>query len=308
MAQRSEVLFKITDEFAQNVTELRGQEGRDWVERLPDILKRYAEEWHLRIALPFSYQMYNYVTPVETSDGSKAVLKIGFPTDEEFMTECKALQVFNGKGIAKLIQADLPNAVMLIERLEPGGHLINVQDDEERTRIAANVMKKLSKKPPSDNNFPTVRDWFGGFARYRTRVGQKDGPIPKALVDKAERTFEDLIASSGEQVILHGDLHYYNIISAQREPWLAIDPKGVIGEREYETGALIRNPLPELLDEPNPRQVLENRIDRLSRELGFDKKRIRSWGFAQAVLAAIWESEDRNHGWEPFVECAKLLG
>lgn len=307
MAQRQEVLYKITDEFAQNVIELRGQEGRDWIEKLPDILKRYAEEWQLRIDLPFSYQMYNYVAPVETLGGTKAVLKIGFPADKEFRTECEALKVFNGEGIAKLIQSDARNAVMLIERLEPGGHLIDVNDDEQRTSIASDVMKKLWKKPPSNHNFPTVRDWFKGFARYRKRIGQKDGPIPKALVDKAERLFEDLIASSGEQVLLHGDLHYYNIISAQRESWLAIDPKGVVGEREYETGALIRNPLPELLDEPNPRQILENRIDRLSQELGFDKVRVKSWGFAQAVLAAIWESEGRNHGEKPFVGCAKLL-
>ena len=74
-------------------------------------------------------------------------------------------------------------------------------------------------------------------------------------------------------VVLHGDLHHFNILAAERQPWLAIDPKGVVGEPVYETGALLRNPWPDLLSLPDPGRILARRVDQLAEELGFDRAR-----------------------------------
>jgi streptomycin 6-kinase len=73
--------------------------------------------------------------------------------------------------------------------------------------------------------------------------------------------------------------------------WLAVDPKGVVGEVEYEMGALLRNPveLPDILTSP---AIIERRIDAASRRLGLDAARVLRWAFAQAVLSAIWMVED----------------
>jgi streptomycin 6-kinase len=95
-------------------------------------------------------------------------------------------------------------------------------------------------------------------------------------------------------VLLHGDLHHWNVLRAQREPWLVIDPHGVIGEPAYETGALLRNPNDRLLDLPDPPRTLSRRVDILSERLGFDRQRIIGWAMAQAVLSAIWSVEDRE--------------
>ncbi len=97
------------------------------------------------------------------------------------------------------------------------------------------------------------------------------------------------------------------MLSAQRRDWLAIDPKGVIGEPVYETAAMLRNPLPELLSWPHPKRTLARRIDQLSDQLGFSRQRIHAWGVAQTVLSAVWSLEDDGTGWEPAIACAQLL-
>jgi streptomycin 6-kinase len=113
-----------------------------------------------------------------------------------------------------------------------------------------------------------------------------------------------------EQVLLHGDLHHENILAAEREPWLAIDPKGVVGEPAYETGALLRNQLSVVLEASRPGKIMERRVDQLSHELGIDRARVRGWGLAQAVLSVWWDIEDFGHLEDYDVAtlaCAELL-
>jgi streptomycin 6-kinase len=110
-----------------------------------------------------------------------------------------------------------------------------------------------------------------------------------------------------ELVLLHGDLHQDNILAATRRPWLAIDPKGVVGEPAYETAACLHNPQPQLLNMPQPGRVLARRVDQLAEELNLDRARVRGWGLAQAVLAAWWGVEDGGHVWDAALGCAELL-
>ncbi len=110
-----------------------------------------------------------------------------------------------------------------------------------------------------------------------------------------------------EPVLQHGDLHHDNILSAERQAWLAIDPKGVAGEPAYEVAALLRNPMPQLLSMPNLGLVMARRVDLLSEYLSLDRTRLVAWGLAQAVLAAWWDFEDHGHGGEQWLTCAELL-
>ena len=117
-------------------------------------------------------------------------------------------------------------------------------------------------------------------------------PLDKRLVDKAEKLFAELLTSSAEPVLLHGDLHHDNVLLTEQGQYLAIDPKGVLGEPCYEVGAFLRNPLPKFLERENPRMSMRRRIDEIVDRLGFDRQRVTGWGFAQAVLSAIWCDED----------------
>ena len=105
-------------------------------------------------------------------------------------------------------------------------------------------------------------------------------------------------------MLLHGDLHHENIISAVRDPWLAIDPKGVVGEAEYEVGAFLRN---RLFLGPRPERLLARRVDQFVEELGFDRERVLGWSLAQAVLAACWSFEDSGQLWDEAIACAELI-
>ena len=110
-----------------------------------------------------------------------------------------------------------------------------------------------------------------------------------------------------EPVLLHGDLHHDNILAAYRQPWLALDPKGLAGEPACEVWALLSNPARQFLAEPQPGRILARRVHQLADELGFDRKRIRGWGLAQGVLSAWWSLEDHGHGWEWAISCAEAL-
>jgi streptomycin 6-kinase len=208
--------------------------------------------------------------------------------------------------LVRLLECDLERGALLLERCEPGTLLSSLvaRDDEKATAIAAAVMRQPWRPVPAAHPFKTVTDWGLGFARLRAGFDGTSGPLPSARFEEAERLFSELCASMAQPVLLHGDLHHENILAAQRQPWLAIDPKGVVGEPAYETGALLRNQLFHL---PDPQRVTARRIDQLSGELGFDRERIRGWGLSQAVLSAVWTAEDHGHGWEEAIACADLL-
>ena len=302
----AEPAFVVPAELVRTATELRGNAGRAWLARLPAIVAQYARQWSLTVGPPFPRLSYNYAAPAIRADGTPAVLKVCYP-DREFIAEAEALRLCDGQGMVRLLAADLEQGALLLERLEPGTPLTTLTDDELATSIAAQVMRQLWRPAPADHSFPSVADWAAGLRRLRARFDGGSGPFPAALVDEAERLFADLLGSMAAPVLLHGDLHHGNVLAAQRRPWLAIDPKGIVGEPAYETGAFLRNPMPQLLAAPHPGRLLARRIDQFAEELGFDRARLRDWGLAQAVLSAWWVVEDHGHGWEPAIACAELL-
>ena len=127
-----------------------------------------------------------------------------------------------------------------------------------------------------------------------------------ALVAEAEEAFGGLLGSAGPDVILHGDLHHGNVLKAERAPWLVIDPKGVVGEREYEAGAFIRNPA-SLYSRPDGPGIVLRRVQQFAEELDADPQRIHGWAFAQAVLSAWWTYEDHGYAGQWALACAEWL-
>ncbi len=296
----------VPDGLVGTIVELYGETGIEWLNRLPSLLADCAQRWSLRVLPPFDPLSYNYVAPAVRADGTDVVLKLGVP-NPELLTEIEALRLFDGCGIVRLLDADPDQGILLLERLKPGTLLSSLADDAQATSIAAQVMQQLWRPAPESHPFPTVSRWAAGLQRLRDRFDGGTGPFPAAWVERAERLFAELIESMGEPVLLHGDLHHFNILAAERQPWLALDPKGVVGEPEYEVGALLRNPFPHILGVPQASRVLARRVDQLAEELGFDRERLVGWGVAQAVLSAWWSFEDHGHGWEPGIALAEIL-
>lgn len=285
-------MFIIPEYFADFMVKLAGGEGREWLERLPGILAACEERWGVRIGEPVGNLSFNYVAPaVRQADGAEVMVKVGLT--DEFPSQPEALRHFGGHGMVQLLAYDEQNAAMLMERLKPGTSLRVVEHDEQAISAATEVMRRIWKPLPAGHYpFPTVADWGKGFARLRQQYDGGTGPFPPAIFDRAEKLYAELCASMAAPVLLHGDLHQDNILAAEREPWLAVDPKGVIGEPVYETGSILRNFWPDILSVANPKALMARRIDQMAAELGFAVERIYDWAFAQAVLSVLWGVED----------------
>jgi streptomycin 6-kinase len=298
--------FSIPDEFDQRIRSTFGQAGSAWLERLPGILRSIEQRWLLTLHEPFQPLSYNYVAAADRPDGSSVVLKAGVP-NPELNSEVEALRHYNGDGAVLLLEAIPEDGILLLERLQPGTPVLDLGDDTKATSIAAQVMRRLWKPAPPDNHFPTLADWARGFQRLRQTFAGGTGPFPGEYVERAESLYKELLVSSQPAVVLHGDLHHWNILSAQRQPWLAIDPKGIIGEPAYEVGAWMRNPSPFLDDFPGALKITNRRLDQFSEELGFDRKRLKDWTFTQAVLSAWWSYEDGDEDWSIMLALAELI-
>lgn len=293
--------------FTQFMVDLYGERGAAWVENLPQLVADCAARWGLDVQAPFPVLSYNFADPAIDANGRSLVLKIGVP-NRELLTEMAALRCYAGRGICQLYAADAEWGALLIERLQPGAMLLEVADDEAATTIAAQVMQQLWRPLAPDEAalFPTIADWGSGLQRLRATFGAGVGPFPQKLVETAVALFTDLRATASASALLHGDLHHYNILRATRQPWLAIDPKGVIGEPAYEVGAFMRNPL-NLAQWPELPQVLARRAAIFAHILGFSRQRVLAWSLAQAVLSAWWSYEDSGQGWEDALRVAECL-
>jgi streptomycin 6-kinase len=302
----------IPDRVVRALLARRGPQARAWIEGLPALLDEYACRWSLTPGEPFSAISYNYVAPATRRDGTPAVLKISMPEDPDFGMEAEALRRFDGRGSVRLLALERTETatIMLLERLDPGVPLSAVADDAQAISAAVAVMRALWRPIANPHSFPTIARWGIGLEQHRLRYGGS-GPIPGALFERAVALYRDLGASMASPVLLHGDLHQDNILAAERAPWLAIDPKGVVGEPACELYSLLRNPWERLRDLSDLKPLFARRIAQLAGELGFERERIRDWGLAQAVLSTCWRLEggtaaDVNHAAFP-IACAEAL-
>ena len=220
-------------------------------------------------------------------DGRSLVLKLVKHQGDE----CRAgavLAAFGGRGVVRVYQHDA--GATLMERASPGHSLaamaVDGADDEATTLLAATIAT-MTPEALFDGN-PTAEDWGSGFDRY---LASGDTQIESALLSKARSLYRELCRSQRSVRLLHGDLHHDNVVFDRERGWLAIDPKGVVGELEYEIGAALRNPVerPELFADP---VVIQRRVNRFCDALGLRADRVLAWAFAQAVLSAIWAIED----------------
>ncbi len=293
--------------FSKKVITLRGNLGKKWLEQLPNTIKWYEQKWHLKCFAPFNLS-YNYVAPAETQNGESVVLKIGFPENNEFIPEIQTLQLYDGLGAIRIIQEDKENSVVLLERAVPGTRVGNVTPDREQISIVADVLKKIHKPITSQSKLtlPTLSDWAKAFDKYRAVYSPSSGPVPQWMFEQAEDMFTQYSKDKREKFLLHGDLHNDNILLSQRG-WLVIDPKGIIGEREFDVGTYLRNPYADLPEGSNYKKIVTDRIFQFSDELGFDKIRIRDWAFANAVISLLWFLEDEKYVKEIYLQNAELI-
>ena len=255
-------------------------------------LTPFATKWG--VAIEQTLETETSVIAFGSQHDRPVVLKVNKRANDEWRSG-EILEAFNGNGSVRAYEY-LPGAVLL-ERITPGSSLVEPAvngSDEDATEILADVMARMrliegqQTSNIESHGVPTVHDWAKGFARYAASGNQQ---IPKDLVDAGQHIFLQLCSSQSRPRLLHGDLQHYNVLFDSSRGWLAIDPKGVFGELEYEVGAMMRNPV-ECPDLFLSRETIERRLKQLATRLNLDQERALRWTFAQAVLSAIWSIED----------------
>lgn len=273
-----------------------------------DRISRAVDRWRITLGEPYP-DVYpgNLVYRCTLPDGTPAVVKTEpeRASDDEFPSGLDAMVLYAGHGMVRVLAADRDERVVLMELIVPGATLLHAPITMA-LEAAASVMAKLRRAPPDDHSFPDVRAYYRAWPNH-VRLYGGPGPIDADLFDIGRRLFPELCDSSASPVVLHGDLHYGNVLSSDREGWLAIDPKGLAGEPCYEVGALFRNRVDELYGSGDPARAMRSRVEALAELTGFDRERVRLWALAQAVLSEVWSADDPSRPSHIDMRAARLL-
>jgi streptomycin 6-kinase len=272
--------------------------GAEWLERLPRLAGECAEQWSLELGEPFSGGNVSLTLEAACADGTPAVLKLNFP-EPETAHEAEALELWAGRGAVLVLEHDRERHALLLERAEPGNPLWEVEDDEEATGIAASVLRRIWREPPAGHPFRVLADeaeaWMGRLRRDWEGLGR---PFERRLVEAGVEAARNLCRTQPELVVCHQDFQGSNVLRAEREPWLAVDPKPIVGERAFDVASLLRDRRWDIRA-----TVIRRRLDQLTAELGLERGRMRGWGIVHALYWGIGSDKV-----EPdMVECARIL-
>lgn len=258
-----------------------------WLRALPDLLDSLAGRWSLNLGPYFPHIAYNYVAPATRRDGTDCVLKVSRFVGE-MRQEVEALRLWQGDGAVLLLDADPDLGALLVERVEPGTTLAELaqSDDDAATVIGAGVVRRLWRSPPECHGLRSLESWCAAYDRNRDALSRGADGFPAMLFERADAVRRELLASTRFPTILHGDLHPLNVLRAQRADWLAIDPKGLAGDRCFDVCQFVRDA------RETSQDLSARRLDILCGELGLDRARTKAWCFVHAVLDACWDFED----------------
>jgi streptomycin 6-kinase len=234
------------------------------------------------------------VAPAVTAEGENVVLKVQEP-HRESEHEAAALELWGGEGAIRLLDHDREEHALLLERCVPGTPLAAAGADAAMD-VFVELLPRLWK--PAGAPFRPLAEeaawWLESLEATWERAGR---PFERRLLDAALGALRELPPTQGEQVLLHQDLHGENVLAAQREPWLAIDPKPLAGEREFGLAPIIRS-----FELGHSRAEVVGRLERLGSELGLDRERARGWAIGQTIAWAFNSTYHATH-----VETARWL-
>jgi len=264
----------------------RGDAWAGWVRRLPRLVSDVLEEWRLVPDGEPTHGHCSLVLPVIDPDGAFAVLKLGFDGDDEGEHEALALQHWGGDGAVRLLRADPHRRVLLLERLRTTD--LTQEWDVAACEVVGGLYARLHL--PAPPQLRTLTSYVVGWTE-RLAALPREAPLPRRLVEQAVslgRAFAADEAGTGR--LLHADLHYGNVLAAEREPWLAIDPKPVSGDPHWEVAPLLWNRWDELAGDV--RRGVRARFHAVVDAAGLDEDRARDWVVVRMLANALCELED----------------
>jgi streptomycin 6-kinase len=271
---------------------VRGMAARDdswaeWVHRLPGTAEALLEEWALTQDGLAQHGFCALVLPVRTRDGDAAMLKISYP-HEEAELEHLALQHWHGNGAVRLLRADPRRFALLLERLHDE-KLTEVWDVEACEVVAGLYGRLHVSAPPQLTRLST---WSARWERELAAL-PRGTAVPHRFVEQARAIARDFASDPDtDGRLVHGDLHYMNVLSSDREPWLAIDPKPLSGDPHFEPAPMLWNRWDEVVASGRVRDTVRQRFHTLVDVAGLAEDRARDWVVLREVLNAVGAVED----------------
>ena len=271
-------------------------ERKAWLENLPHLLDKLSALWSLRLESPFHHEgTCSWTAPVSRSDGTPAVLKLAMP-HMEGEDEIPGLRFWRGRSMVRLLEADDQSGAMLLERCVPGTPLRS-QPEPVQDEVIAGLLKRIWECTAETASLRTFRPLAQMIDLWCQETLAQQNSWPDAgLVNEGMRVMQELARPAPGDALLATDLHAGNVLSAQREPWLAIDPKPFVGHRSYD-------PVQHLINcEQRLHQNAAGLVDRIADLTEVDPHKLRLWTFARA--AADPREDWTNTRW---IEIARAL-
>ena len=266
----------------------RGPQYATYLDRLPALLRDVVADWTLTVDGPPRHGRAALVVPVRTSGGRPAVLKLNLPHDEA-QHEHLGLQAWHGNGAVRLLRADPRRWVLLLERLHGDEDLTSLWD-LEACEIVASFYRRLHIQA-----LPQLRRLSEYVARWTDRLDRlpSDAPVPRRMVQQAVSLGRSFLADPETDArMIHGDLHYENVLAGDREPWLVIDPKPMAGDPHYEVAPMLWNRWDEVVQSGDVRDSVRRRFHTIVDTAELDEDRARDWVVVREMHNALWTIED----------------
>jgi streptomycin 6-kinase len=265
-------------------------ERNAWLDRLPGVVAEYADRWSLRVGRPYQPGGRSaWVAPVRDRAGRDLVLKVGW-AHEEALQEADGLRAWAGNGAVMVYASGVAeaSAVLLLERCWPGTTLGEALDEQQQDEIVAGLLRRLWQVPTSGGRFRPLQSMCDAWAReFEQHVVAAPGLLDPGLVRAATELWRVLPATADREALLCTDLHAGNVLAAQREPWLVIDPKPYLGDPAYDAVQHLLN-CDRLMVDPT------GLAHRMAGLLDLDRDRLLAWLFARCVLESYEQPELRE--------------
>ena len=264
--------------------------GRRWAADLPHRLEAAEERWGIQIGPAFQPGgVASFAAPAVSRDGEQLVYKITVP-HVEAVGEAEALALYDGEGAVRVVASEAPTMELLLERAVPGSDLWSVPSDSERLNIASTLMRRLWRRA-DDDRIARVEDVARLWADItERRLVTADLPWVGDPIERGVELLRSLPDEPHDEVLVHGDFHPGNILAAEREAWLAIDPKPMIGDPAFEPVQLLTQRRGRIAEPPDVAGV-ERRLERIAGLVGLEADLVGRWAIARTSEWSMWSWE-----------------